>query len=160
MKSCFIRNSGVNLKYILVLTITLIIVFSFSYPAHALCVNVKQANLRSDPGIEYKKSGIAFKYMPLKELRRDSKWYKVQNAAGDIHWIYEKLVTDKIKCAVVRASFANIHNGPGKNYTTTYKSPAMKNKTFQVLKETGSWVKVKDKFNNTGWILRKLLWIE
>jgi hypothetical protein len=126
------------LKYILILTITLIIAFSFSCPVHALCVNVEKANLRSGPGIEYRKSGIAFKYMPLRELHRDRKWYKVQNADGDVHWIYGKSVTDKIKCAVVRVSFANIHNGPGKNYTTTYKSPAIKNKGFQVLKETGA----------------------
>jgi SH3-like domain-containing protein len=125
----------------------------------ALCVNVPEANLRSGPGTNYEKTWEVFQYMPFKKLTAKGNWYRVQDVDGDIHWIYNKLVTDKFRCAVVKVETANIRNGPGTNYSKSALSPLFKYDAFKVLQTKSSWVKVVDEFGDTGWIFRKLLWI-
>ncbi len=142
--------------------ILIVIIFSFlvlyDY-AHALCVNVPEANLRSGPGTKYEKTWEVFKYMPFKKVTDKGSWYKVQDVDGDTHWIYKKLVTSKIECAVVKTDTANIRTGPGTNFSKNALSPALKYDSFKVVQRKSSWVKVMDEFGDTGWIFRKLLWI-
>lgn len=140
--------------------IILIVILFFNNQVHALCVSSPEANFRSGPGTKYEKTLVIFKYTPLQEISKKGNWYKVKDLDGDIGWIYRKLVTDKIKCAVVKTSMANIRSGPGKEYETIHISPAMNYDSFAVIKMKGSWVNVKDDFVNTGWILRELLWIK
>ncbi len=132
----------------------------FSNYAYALCVNVSMANLRKGPGTNYKKTWHVFKYMPFKKITKKGGWYKVQDVDGDVHWIYSKLVTGKIKCAVVKVDKANVRSGPGTKFRKNVLSPALKYDSFKVIKRKGSWVKVIDEFGDTGWIFRKLLWIQ
>lgn len=139
----------------LILTLSLI----FSNYAFALCVKAPLANLREGPGTKYEKTWHVFKYMPFKKLAQKGNWYKVQDVDGDVHWIYSKLVTGKINCAVVKVDEANVRTGPGTNFEKKAFSPAIKYDSYKVLKRKGSWVNVIDEFGNTGWIFRKLLWI-
>jgi SH3-like domain-containing protein len=127
--------------------------------AHALCVKVTDANLRSGPGTKHEKTWEVFKYMPFKRLLRRGDWYKVQDVDGDYHWIYRKLVTDAFDCAVVKREKANMRTGPGTQYRITTDSPMLKYDSFRVLKRSGKWVQVLDEFGDKGWIFRKLLWI-
>jgi SH3-like domain-containing protein len=145
---------------ILFFNIILIFIFFFNNYAHALCINVPEANLRKGPGTKYEKTWEVFKYMPFQKISKKNNWYKVKDLDGDIHWIYWRLVTDKIKCAVVKGEDVNIRKGPGTGYEKTYLSPTMKYDTFRVIKIKGSWVNIVDDFDNTGWIFRKLLWIQ
>ncbi|MEF9427564.1 MAG: SH3 domain-containing protein [Candidatus Mariimomonas ferrooxydans] len=85
---------------------------------------------------------------------------EVQGVDGDMHWIYSKLVTGKIKCASVKVDRANIRNGPGTKFRKNEFSPAIKYDSFKVTKRKKSWVRVIDEFGNSGWIFRKLLWIQ
>jgi SH3-like domain-containing protein len=147
------------MKKILFCGLVLIFLLTFSNYANALCVNVPTANLRKGPGIKYEKTWHVFKYMPFKKLTKKGNWYKVQDVDGDVHWIYSKLVTSKINCAVVKIDEANIRSGPGTNFKKNAFSPAIKYDSFKVIKRKGKWVKVIDEFGNTGWIFRKLLWI-
>lgn len=128
--------------------------------ALALCVNVPEANLRTGPGTKYEKSWEVFKYMPFQKLTRKGNWYKVRDVDGDIHWIYKKLVTGSFKCAVVKKGKANIRSGPGTQFSKKYLSPAMKYDAFKILKTQKSWAKIVDEFGDTGWIYRKLVWIQ
>ncbi len=142
------------------ITISLFLFFFFIDSVGALCVKASVANLRSGPGTKYKKTWEVFKYMPLQKLSKKGKWYKVKDVDGDVHWIYEDLVTGKYRCAVVKADTANIRTGPGTRYKKTELSPAIRYDTFKVLKIKGKWVKVVDEFGDKGWIFRKLLWIQ
>jgi SH3-like domain-containing protein len=127
--------------------------------AAALCVNVPEANLRSGPGTKYEKTWMVYKYMPFKKIKQQGSWIKVEDVDGDRHWIYKKLVTSRIRCAVVKAKKANIRSGPGTQYSKS-SEPAVKYDSFKVLKKKSSWVKVVDEFGISGWIFRKLLWIQ
>ncbi len=146
-----------KLVFIMVLCLGIFLAVSESFP---LCVKTSSANLRKGPGKKYEKTWEVFKYMPLKKLAKKGNWYKVKDVDGDIHWIFGGLVTDKYKCAVVKVDKANIRTGPGKKYRFSELSPAIRYDSFRVLKIKGKWVKVKDEFGDTGWIFRKLLWIQ
>ncbi|RMG70824.1 MAG: SH3 domain-containing protein, partial [Nitrospirae bacterium] len=79
---------------------------------------------------------------------------------GDVYWIYGKLVSNKIRCAVVKVDKANVRRGPGTRYRKTDFSPAIKYDSFRILRRKGLWYKVKDEFGQVGWIHRKLLWVQ
>ncbi len=132
----------------------------FANYAHALCVNVSEANLRNGPGTNYEKTWEVFKYMPFKKITKKGNWHKVKDVDGDIHWVYRKLVTEKFRCAVVKVDKANVRSGPGTRYSKNALSPALKYDSFKILKKKGSWVKVKDEYGDSGWIFKKLLWIQ
>ena len=144
----------------LILIFVLFSLFVLNDYSYALCVNVPEANLRGGPGTKYEKTWEVFKYMPLKKLSKKGNWYKVKDVDGDIHWVYRKLVTDKFRCAVVKVDKANVRSGPGTGYSKKAMSPVLKYDSFKVIKIKPSWVKVIDEFDDTGWIFRKLLWIQ
>jgi len=137
-----------------------LITIIFSSNSFALCVNVSEANLRSGPGTKFAKTWEVFKYMPFKKLSRKGSWYKVKDVDGDMHWVYTKLVTGNFKCAVVKVDKANVRSGPGEKFGKTAMSPALKYDSFKVIKTQSPWVKVIDEFGDSGWIFRKLLWIQ
>ena len=142
-----------------ILSLTILLVFSCA-SASALCVNVSEANLRGDPSTKQEKTWTVFKYMPFSKLSRKGNWFKVKDVDGDIHWIYSKLVTDKYKCAVVKTETVNVRSGPGTKYKKNILSPSPKYTSFKVIDTKSSWVKVMDEDGDTGWIHKKLLWIQ
>lgn len=156
---CGEKGKGVDMKIIPCITAAVFLTFLLCLSAHAMCVNVGEANLRSGPGTNYKKTWQVFKYMPLRKLKRQGNWYKVKDFEGDTHWVYRKLMSDKFDCAVVKVSKANIRKGPGTGYGEKYYSPVMKYDSFKILKRKGEWVNVLDEYGEKGWIFRKLLWI-
>jgi SH3-like domain-containing protein len=146
-------------KILLIYTAMFLFIFFSQSGAHALCVKVSEANLRSGPGTSYKKTWEVFKYMPLKKVKTQGSWYKVKDMDGDAHWINSRLVTDKFECAAVKKDKTNARKGPGTNYKQTFFSPLMKYDAFKVLKQENSWVNVEDEFGASGWIFRSLVWI-
>ena len=132
----------------------------FSDNAYSLCVTADTANLRSGPGTKHDISWQVFKYMPLKKLSKQGNWYKVQDVDGDTHWIYNNLVTDKYKCAVVNVDEANVRSGPGTKYKKTILSPLFQYESLKVLKTQGPWVNIMYESEDTGWVFKKLLWIQ
>ena len=142
-----------------ILSLAILLVF-LSAGASALCVNVKEANLRSGPSSKQDKTWEVFKYMPFHKLSRKGNWIKVKDVDGDEHWIYSKLVTDKYKCAAVKVETVNVRSGPGTKYKKNILSPSPKYTSFKVIDTKGSWVKVEDEYGDTGWIYKDLLWVQ
>lgn len=148
------------MKKRLIFTAVISLIVLVSGDSYALCINVPEANLRNGPGTKYEKTWEVFKYMPFKRVSKKGNWYKVKDVDGDVHWIYSKLVTSKYKCAVVKVDKANVRSGAGTGYGKNALSPAMKYDSFKVTKIKSSWVKVTDEFGDSGWISKKLLWIQ
>lgn len=128
--------------------------------ATALCVKATEANLRAGPGTNYQKTWEVLQYMPLKKIGQQGKWYQVEDVDGDRHWIYSSLVSDAMRCAVVRVKEANVRTGPGTRYAQSELSPVEKYYSFKVLQTKGAWVKVQDEVFDGEWIAKKLLWIQ
>ena len=142
-----------------ILSLTILLVFSGA-SASALCVNVSEANLRAGPGSNQEKTWTVFKYMPFSKLSSKGNWFKVKDVDGDVHWIYNKLVTNKYKCAVVKTETVNVRSGPGTNYKKNILSPSPKYSSFKVIDTKGPWVKVEDEYGDAGWIHKNLLWVQ
>jgi len=128
--------------------------------ASALCVKVPEANLRQGPGIQHEKSWEVFQYMPFKTIGQQDKWYQVEDVDGDSHWIYSRLVTDAMQCAVVNVDKANVRKGPGTNFAKSPLSPVDKYYSFKIIESKGDWVKVRDEVFNDGWVAKSLLWTQ
>lgn len=128
--------------------------------ASAWCIKVPEANLREGPGTNHAKSWEVFKYMPLKKIGQKGDWYHMRDVDGDEHWVYSKLVTNRLRCAVVKVKAANLRTGPGTKYETVFSSPVDKYYCFKVIATRGDWVKVEDAGANEGWVYKPLLWIE
>lgn len=128
--------------------------------ASALCVKTDEANLRKGPGTNYEKSWEVYKYMPFKKIGQKGNWYNVEDVDGDKHWIYSRLVTNSMRCAVVKVDEANVRSGPGTNHAETDWSPVEKYYSLKVTSSKGGWAKVQDELSNDGWISKKLLWIQ
>ncbi|MDP2431339.1 MAG: SH3 domain-containing protein [Pseudomonadota bacterium] len=126
--------------------------------ASALCVKVPEANLRQGPGIQHEKSWEVFKYMPFKKIGQQEKWFQVEDVDGDTHWIYSRLVTDAMQCAVVKVDNANVRSGPGTSFAKSPLSPVGKYYSFKIIESKGDWVKVRDEVFNDGWVAKWLLW--
>ena len=129
-------------------------------PAAAFCIKVPEANLRQGPGTQFEKSWEVYKYMPLKRIGSKGDWYKVEDVDGDTHWVYRKLVSETMRCAVVKSKEANVRTGPGTNFAKSPLSPVEQYYSFRVTGSKGSWVKVEDEVFNEGWIYKPLLWIQ
>lgn len=131
-----------------------------SAAAEAICVSSDYANLRSGPGTSYEKTWEVLKYTPLEVLEKKGLWYRVKDLEGDVHWVYAKLVSSSIKCAMIKDEMANIRKGPGTDYDQTEESPGKQYYSYKVTKVSGDWVKVTDEFGTDGWIFKPLLWIQ
>lgn len=120
----------------------------------------EKANLRLGPGTHFSKSWEVFKYMPLHPIEEKKGWIKTKDVDGEVHWVFSGLTTKKYRCAVVKVSKANLRVGPGVQFKVVEElSPISKYSCFQVILEEKGWVKVKDIYNDTYWISKKLVWI-
>jgi SH3-like domain-containing protein len=69
------------------------------------------------------------------------------------------MLTGKYRCAVVKSRIVNVRNGPGTKYTKVFSEPAQRYDSFRIIQRKGAWLKVKDEWNNDGWIHGHYLWI-
>ena len=147
------------MKRITRMTTILLLALFWTTTAHALCVSVHEANLRTGPGTNYEKSWTVYMYMPFKKLETKGEWYKVQDLDGDVHWIHSKLVSEDIQCAVVKAEKVNVRSGPDTSYDKVPPQFYEKYHSFQITETKGKWVKIHDEVDNQGWISTDFLWI-
>lgn len=131
-------------------------------PAHAVCVSVSKANVRTGPGRWYEKLWDVYKYTPLQKVgvSLSGDWYAVKDVDGDMNWIKKGLVTNRYDCAVVKTDKVNVRTGPGTSRPLSSLSPAIHYDSFKVLQKRGEWVKVSDEKGDTGWIDKSYLWIQ
>lgn len=134
--------------------------FTLSGAASAECVKVSKANLRQGPGTSYAKSWEVYEFMPLKKIGEKGGWHQVVDVDGDKHWVFARLVTDQIQCAVVKGDKTNVRTGPGTRFDKSPLSPVEKYYSFKVIETQGAWAKVHDEVFNEGWVAKNLLWIQ
>lgn len=150
------------MKFLSILFFVIVVVLIFSdVNAFALCVKVPESNIRSGPGKDYEVIWQAYRFMPFEKvgISHSGNWYAVRDLDGDVGWVYKNLVTNKYRCAVVKSRIVNIRKGPGTNYAKAFSEPAQRYDTFRIIQRRGAWLKVKDEWNNVGWIHRDYLWV-
>ena len=154
-------NSKLQKKIFLLLVLICFgwIVFG-SLPAHALCINNSQANLRQGPGLHYDKIWEVFRYMPFQQLGKKGEWLRVKDMDGDIYWVHKRLTTKSFKCAVIKKDATNLRRGPGTRFKKVKGMPGEKYFSMKVLKIKDNWVQVVDAWGDKAWIYRPLVWIK
>lgn len=145
-------------KHILILT--LILLFTVSIPASAICIKSNTANLRRGSNIKTEKLWKVYKYMPFKLLKSKADWSQVQDLDGDTFWVNTPLTTQKYKCAVVKKDKTNLREGPSTKSSIVEGSPVDKYFSMKVLKTEGEWVHIQDASNYKAWVFRPLVWIQ
>ncbi|MCJ8276666.1 MAG: hypothetical protein HRT44_10540 [Bdellovibrionales bacterium] len=138
----------------------LAIVFVLSIPNYssALCVIKDQANLRMKPSSKSKLAWTVGKYMPLKEVKQKGDWYLVKDFEGKRMWIWSKLVSDRIDCAVIKVNTSILRSGPGKKFAKTALGTAHKYMPFKKLDRDGAWLKLQDDYGYRHWVYENNLW--
>lgn len=126
--------------------------------SHALCVNVKEANLRTGPGTQHAIAWEVFRYMPLQKVSVRQGWTQVRDLDGERHWVLSRLVSNRLQCGVVRAGTAQVRSGPGAHHPTLAWSPVERYFSFRVLRQQGGWLQIQDDRGDKGWIARSLVW--
>lgn len=140
--------------------IPLLVLIVFAIPSYskALCVKVDQANLRSKPSAKAKLTWTVGKYMPLLAVKRKGSWYQVKDFEGKKMWIFSKLVSSRIDCAVIKVNKSILREGPGRKFAKTPLGSAHKYMPFKKLDRDGAWLKLQDDFGYRHWVYEKNLW--
>ena len=137
------------------------VMLSVPLSLHALCVKTSIANMRSGPGTQYEKIWQVDRFMPFEKIGSSltGDWFAVRDVDGDVFWIHKSLLTSAYRCAVVKSEVVNMRKGPGTNYGKVFSEPAQRYDSFKIIQRQGAWMKVRDTWNNVGWIHRDYLWV-
>lgn len=114
-----------------------------------------RANLRSGPATDSRVNWIVYKHMPLTLVEKKEQWLRVRDVDGDLHWIFESLVSDKEDCVTIVSDLANIRRGPGTNFKKWFSV-----KRYTSFRKTGSekqWVRVEYE-GEVMWVFHTLVW--
>lgn len=147
--------------FIVSAVILLLFVFSAHYAiSKMVSVAGENVNLRSGPGTNY---SVKWEYgsgFPVKVLKRQGNWFKVEDFESDIGWLHKSLVSSSghmiVKVNKGNNKKINIRSGPGTNYQIVAK--AYYGVVFKTVKQQKGWAKIKHESGLQGWVKRSLLW--
>ena len=123
--------------------------------AKLLCVTASRANLRAAPATESRVNWVVYKHMPLTLVEKKDQWLRVRDVDGDLHWIYEPLVSDKEDCVTIVSDLANIRRGPGTNFKKWFS--VKRYTSFRKTGEQNHWVRVEYE-GEVMWVFHTLVW--
>ena len=96
--------------------------------------------------------------MPLLAVRQQGDWILVKDLEGKKMWVYRKLVSEKIDCAVVKVGKAILRKGPGTEFSRTSLSFAHRYMPFKKLQREGAWLYLQDDYGFKHWVIENNLW--
>ncbi|MCB9025762.1 MAG: hypothetical protein H6625_05560 [Bdellovibrionaceae bacterium] len=138
--------------------IVIALIFLFLSQSFALCVSSDIANLRIGPGQSFSVSLTVGKYTPLLEIGGEKGWYKVRYLDGSIHWVYNSLVSTRMKCVAVKTNKANLRTGPGTKFPFAAYQIADKYFPFKRINQKDDWYNLLDASGNKFWLHKSTLW--
>ncbi len=112
-------------------------------------------NMRDSPSTQSNVLWELEKGYPLKVIKRQGQWLKVQDFENDRGWVVRSL-TGNTPHHIVSAKVANIRKGPGLSHPVV--GPAESMELLRNLGKKPNWVHFKRATGETGWISKKLLW--
>lgn len=147
-------------KTIIISIVFTFILIPFTVLARMVSVSGEDVNLRSGPGTNY---SVKWKYgsgLPLKVIKEQGSWVKVEDFEKDSGWLHKDLLSNTghmiVKVNKDKNKKVNIRSGPGTNYKIVGK--AYYGVVFKTVKQQKGWAQVKHESGVTGWVKRTLLW--
>lgn len=118
-------------------------------------VDGSKVNLRTGPGTDHPKRFVVSRGYPLRVLETRDGWAKVEDYAGDVAWVAERLLSDRRTVMVVE-DLVNVREGPSTDEPIVFR--AKRNVLFRFLGKEGRWVHVRHADGDEGWIHAPLVW--
>jgi SH3-like domain-containing protein len=120
-----------------------------------VCVSAARANMRAGPGAKFRITWEVNRNMPLLQVAKEGEWIKVRDVDGDLHWIQQRLVSNKRDCITVKAEKANIRKAPTNKADTWFT--VEKYTSFHRIGQKENWVKIEYE-GETMWVAQSLVW--
>lgn len=122
--------------------------------AEFMSVGVEKAVVREGPGAQFPFLMDAWRRTPFKVLRWRGSWAEVRDFEGYQGWMHRSVLSDR-PSVIVRARYANLREGPGREHRVLWK--LYREYPLTVLDAQGGWLKVGDD-EVEGWIWSALVW--
>lgn len=127
--------------------------------AYAVCARKSKVTLYSRPSLHAAKSWVVAKYMPFVRVERKGAWLHLKDLDGDLHWGRTKDFTHKIRCVVVKASKADLRQGPSRRSPLASGLKTLDRYTpLERLDSESGWIEVRDGLGQKAWISEGDLW--
>lgn len=130
--------------------------------AHAemATINGSNVNLRKGPGVNY---GAEWKYgkgVPVRIIKKQNDWVKVQDFEGETGWIFHSLLHKEPRVIVKIDQKSNPYIHIRKRPTTKSKiiGQAANGVIFSKKSEHDEWVEVEHDTGLEGWIKKEYVW--
>lgn len=133
----------------------LILFTATSGQAEMVSIAGERVNMRSGPGTKYSVLWELGSGFPLKKIKLQGNWMKVQDFEGDTGWVFKKF-TDKTPTVIVSKKLINIRSGPSTK--SSIVGSAEYGTVLKLIGKNKGWVKIQHRSNLIGWIKRNLLW--
>jgi SH3-like domain-containing protein len=108
------------------------------------------------PSVKANKLFVASKLYPLEVIVQVDNWTKVRDAAGDLAWV-EKKALSETRTVVVTAALADVHQSAEDGAPKVFQ--ARKGVALEVAElGAGTWVKVRHRDGQTGFVRTNQVW--
>jgi len=124
--------------------------------AERKAIATNRANIRSGPGTTYEILWQVERYYPIEVIRTVGQWYKFKDFEGDIGWVKNTIVNDKLTVITSKGDKVNVRNGPGVKYEKVFM--VEKGVPFKVIQKKGKWLQIEHADGDKGWIFKGLVW--
>ncbi|MEJ2201416.1 MAG: SH3 domain-containing protein [Desulfuromonadaceae bacterium] len=142
---------------------TMVLLWAGTGFAATVTVGVSKAELRSLPAVGNSKVvKILTLGTPLTVQNKEGRYLQVKDAKGASGWIHNTLVKQQEQpepaqenSVVINADRANVRLGSGKDHPMIFQ--AVQGEVFQVLDQSGDWLRIGDASGRSGWIWQGLV---
>lgn len=127
--------------------------------AQAVCVQMKNAQLRKGPGTSFPVTWAVGQYMPFMKVGEKNGWAEVKDLDGQTHWVIGRALTQKYACAVVKTKQARLRRGPSLRSPASEPEFVDRYTPFKKLDRDNGWIKVQDDHRTEYWVSEVNLWM-
>lgn len=114
-----------------------------------------EVNLRAGPGTDHPRRFVVSRGYPVRVLETQQGWAKVEDFAGDVAWVAERLLSDE-RTVMVTEDLVNVREGPATDEPVAFR--AKRHVLFTFLEKEGEWVQVRHADGDEGWVYAPLVW--
>jgi len=108
------------------------------------------------PSVKANKLFVASRYYPVEIIVNVDNWVKVRDAAGELAWVERKALSEK-RTVVVIAALADVRQRPEDGAALAFQ--ARQGVALEIAElAAGSWVKVRHRDGQTGFVRSNQVW--
>lgn len=127
--------------------------------ARILCVKIDGGYLRKEPSRTADVSWKVPRMMPLRLIREKDGWSEVRDLDGEVHWVFNNIVTEDFLCDVIKSPKAILYKDrQGDPDDKANQFTGEKFMPVRRIKVEGDWVSVQNGIGQNWWIEKKHLW--